>query len=112
VSAGSQGVAGRAIHPRAAPTSEAGGLQAELLREREGEGEGVAPGWEWPRVEAQAEVAREVAWEALHGGPWRGVPMDWRDAHALSCWLLAFAQVHPQGTRRVHHSGPMHACAC
>jgi lysine-specific demethylase 8 len=36
-----------------------------------------------------AEAAREMAWEQLHSGPWRGVEPAWRDAYALACLHVA-----------------------
>jgi lysine-specific demethylase 8 len=39
-----------------------------------------------------AEAAREMAWEQLHSGPWRGVEPAWRDAYALAC--LHVARLH------------------
>eukprot|EP00850_Spirogloea_muscicola_P021956 SM000269S09911 [mRNA] locus=s269:137920:140796:- [translate_table: standard] len=35
------------------------------------------------------EQARDLAWEQLHTGPWKDVPVAWRDAYALAGWGLA-----------------------
>lgn len=36
-----------------------------------------------------AEVAREMAWEQLHSGPWHEVVPAWRDAYAMACFHVA-----------------------
>ncbi|CAO2832921.1 unnamed protein product [Amaranthus hypochondriacus] len=36
-----------------------------------------------------AEIAREMAWEQLHGGPWNSVLPIWRDAYSMACLHVA-----------------------
>ena len=36
-----------------------------------------------------AEVAREMAWEQLHSGPWHSVLPVWRDAYSMACLHVA-----------------------
>ncbi|GLU19397.1 hypothetical protein SLE2022_356510 [Rubroshorea leprosula] len=36
-----------------------------------------------------AEVAREMAWEQLHSGPWHSVLPVWRDAYSMACLYVA-----------------------
>ncbi|KNA25429.1 hypothetical protein SOVF_005430 isoform B [Spinacia oleracea] len=36
-----------------------------------------------------AEVAREIAWEQLHSGPWHSVLPIWRDAYSMACLHVA-----------------------
>uniref|UniRef100_A0A803NC66 JmjC domain-containing protein n=1 Tax=Chenopodium quinoa TaxID=63459 RepID=A0A803NC66_CHEQI len=36
-----------------------------------------------------AEVAREMAWEQLHCGPWHSVLPIWRDAYSMACLHVA-----------------------
>lgn len=36
-----------------------------------------------------AEVAKEMAWEQLHSGPWHSVGPIWRDAYAMACLHVA-----------------------
>eukprot|EP00897_Mesotaenium_endlicherianum_P010889 jgi/Mesen1/9829/ME000007S09884 len=43
-------------------------------------------------LEKRCEEAQEMAWEALHTGPWRSVDVAWRDAYALSGLILADVQ--------------------
>eukprot|EP00898_Chlorokybus_atmophyticus_P007899 jgi/Chlat1/810/Chrsp104S01274 len=38
---------------------------------------------------ANCALALDVAWEKLHTGPWRSVPIVWRDAYSLASLLLA-----------------------
>jgi hypothetical protein len=49
--------------------------------------------------EEAAEAAYELAWEELHSGPWKSVPLVWRDAYSLSC--LALASCHHRANRHV-----------
>ncbi|CAI9106613.1 OLC1v1005809C1 [Oldenlandia corymbosa var. corymbosa] len=39
-----------------------------------------------------AEVAKEMAWEQLHCGPWHSVVPIWRDAYAMACLHVAKLQ--------------------
>ena len=36
-----------------------------------------------------AEIAREMAWEQLHSGPWNSVLPIWRDAYSMACLHVA-----------------------
>lgn len=36
-----------------------------------------------------AEVAREIAWEQLHCGPWHSVQPIWREAYSMACLHVA-----------------------
>ncbi|XP_024395649.1 lysine-specific demethylase JMJ30 isoform X1 [Physcomitrium patens] len=49
--------------------------------------------------EDAAEAAYELAWEVLHAGPWKDVPVVWRDAFSLSC--LSLASCHHRANRAV-----------
>lgn len=39
-----------------------------------------------------AEVAKEMAWEQLHCGPWHSLVPVWRDAYAMACLHMAKLQ--------------------
>ncbi|CAI5512903.1 unnamed protein product [Closterium sp. Naga37s-1] len=38
-------------------------------------------------------AVHELAWEHIHGGPWKDVHVAWRDAYALTCLAMATANV-------------------
>ena len=48
-------------------------------------------------AELGLSVSADLAWEQLHGGPWRELTPEWRDGFGLSCFLSALRLVRSQG---------------
>ncbi|GJP54086.1 hypothetical protein CLOM_g13200 [Closterium sp. NIES-68] len=40
-------------------------------------------------ADVSLRAVHEVAWEHIHGGPWKDVHVAWRDAYALTCLAMA-----------------------
>ncbi|GJP76144.1 hypothetical protein CLOP_g6518 [Closterium sp. NIES-67] len=67
-------------------------LLAEALRGKFGaptDSDADGDGAGGSNADVSLRAVHEVAWEHIHGGPWKDVHVAWRDAYALTCLAMA-----------------------